>query len=342
MDTVIKPKAQAGTKSKVGLDIGTYSVKILQITENPIKPILSGIGLKKIAGYSEERVSDLIKTVAEEAGVSAKEVNISVSGHPVIMRFISMPKMKEEDLKNAIKFEAEKFIPFEIKDCMLAFQVLAKNEKESKSSILLVAAKKEYVQQKIKIVERAGFSVSVMDVDSFAMTNSFLKNFPNIEPDKTAALLNIGATFTNLSILRGGMIYFARDAAIGGNDFNDAISKGLGLSLDLAEELKLSPKERASEVKACIKAALINLMDDIKLSFSYYENQSGRSIDDIYISGASSSISGIDEIFQENVGSKPLIWNPLQFMDTSSPNIESSLVNAMSNSFSVASGLVLR
>jgi len=112
--------------------------------------------------------------------------------------------MTEEDLKGAIRFEAEKFIPFDINEYILDFHVLNKGDKEKGSvETLLAAVKKDHVWQKIKLVQAAGLNVRLVDVDSFAMTNSFVKNYPDLDPAKASALLNMGATLTNLSILRG-------------------------------------------------------------------------------------------------------------------------------------------
>ena len=341
MDFGKKPRVPA--KNKVGLDIGAHAIKMLEISWGANnKPALVGLGLKKVTGASKQEIAGLVKTLAEESKISTKEVNISVSGPSVIVRFISMPKMEDESLKSAIRFEAEKFIPFNINDCIVDFQILKREDKENKLSILLVASKKDPVQEKIKLVEEAGFTVNVVDVDSFALTNSFLANFPPSEQDTTFALLNIGAAFTNLSIVRKGSIYFARDVAIGSNDFNLAISKRFGVDVKAAEILKISPKDKLQEISSCTRAVLNNLLDDIKLSFSYYENQSGRNIDEIYVSGGGSAITGLDEALQESFGSKLSFWNPLEFLKTSTTGTTAALIDKVKNSFSVAAGLALR
>ena len=300
------------SKSSIGLDIGTHSVKIMEVASSANgKSILTGIGLRKIAGLSFEETARTIKALAQGSKITGREVNISVSGPSVIVRFISMPKMKIEDLKSAIKFEAEKFIPFNINDCIVDFQSLLKDEKENKLSILLVAVKKEYVVDKIRLVEEAGFSVGAVDVDAFAVSNAFLKNFPNVDAGKTAAILNIGSTITSLSVLTRDAISFARDIAMGHNDFSLAVSKELVVPVEKAEELLTAPGERAEDVLNAARPVINNLLDDVKLSFGYHENQSGKSIDEIYISGGAASVLGLDEAFQETIGSKPILWDPM-------------------------------
>ena len=333
----------AGVKNRVGIDIGSCVIKVLQVSGPAEKPVGTAIGFKNVIGLSGQEISDALKSLADETRISAKDAYISLSGPSVIVRFISLPRMDESALKSAIRYEAEKFIPYNITDCVIDFQTLKKDDKDNKLSILLVAAKKDYVQEKIRTVERAGFSIKVIDVDSFALANAFLRNNPSPDPDKSCAILNIGGVHTNVNILKGDSIYFARDIAVGGNDFTFAISRRLGIDLKSAEELKLRPpKEKEVDVAECVKAAFNDLLDEIKLSFGYYENQAGKGIDEIYISGGTSNIIGLERIFEETLGSKPLFWNPLGFLDTFSAEVDRDSFEKIKNSFSIAAGLILR
>lgn len=298
----------AQIKTKVGLDIGTYSLKIIEVAGLSEKPVLTGIGSKKILGLSGKDISDSIKTIAEESKISAKEVNISVAGPCVMVRFISMPRMNEKDLKSAIKFEAEKFIPVNINDCVIDFQVLGKDPKDNKMNILLAAVKKDYLSGRMRLVENAGFKVVSVNVDSFAVVNAFLKNFQANLGEKTHAILNIGARVTNLSILTGSVINFARDIAVGGDDFN--IEKS--------------------------KPVFNNLIDEVKLSFGYHENQGGKPVDELYVSGGG-CLKGLDDAIQEMFGSEPHHWNPLGFLDTATFDTAK-----FKDYFAVAAGLVAR
>ncbi len=239
-----KLKSQTKIKNGIGLDIGSGSIKILEVAGAADRPAILALGMAQITPSSKVNLADTIKMAASQAKVSGKEVNISVAGPSLIVRFISMPKMKSEDLKSAIKFEAEKFIPFDINECIVDFQILSKSDTENKLSILLVAARQEQIQERVRLVEKAGFSVNIVDVDGFAIANAFAGNFPSLDADKTAALLNIGAAYTNLSIVRGGMIHFVRDVAIGSGDFNDTIARLFGVNAEAAEDLKVSPMNK--------------------------------------------------------------------------------------------------
>lgn len=329
------------SKRRVGLDIGSQTVKVLELSGSSDKPVLSGFGVKSISGLSAQDAGESVREMMSKAGISEKSVTISMSGPSVIVRFISLPKMDEEALKGAIKFEAGKFIPFDTNDCVIDYKVIGKDDRENKLNVLLVAVKRDVLLGKIKIAEEAGLTVRIVDVDVFALANAFTKCVA-IPAEKTVALVNIGASLTNLSILKAQSIYFARDLAIGSKDFNAAISKALSLDENAAEELKISPGDKALDVAGLAKPVLNNLLDEVKLSFSYYENQSGKNIDEVYVSGGGSGIAGLQDIFQENLGSKPSVWNPMQFIDTASYGPDKELLEKIGNSFAIAMGLALR
>jgi type IV pilus assembly protein PilM len=331
------------TRNRVGLDIGNYSIKIIETSGPSEKPSLISFGTLNIAGSSNGIISASVKSLADELSISTKDVSISVSGPSLIVRLISMPKMTDEELAGAIRFETEKFIPFDISDCILDFQILNKAAKDKNSvDILLAAAKREHVLQRIKTVEEAGLSVKAVDADIFAVINSFLANHTSQEQPKTIAILNIGALSTALSILSGNVPVFVREIAAGGNDVSAAIAKKAGLSQELSEKLKLDPKEKMQEVAGFVRPALISILDEVKLSFGYYENQSGKGVDEIYVSGGGAAMAGIDEAFQESFGSKPRYWDPFRFLDKSSVSVDASSLEKVKNSFAVAVGLTLR
>lgn len=332
--------SKARPKKGLGLDIGSFAVKAVELSSTD-KAVISAFGVKNISKLSRQEAAGSIKELLEASGITSKSAVISVSGSSVIERFITLPKMDEEALKGAIKFEAEKFIPFDINESVLDHKIIGKDERENKINVLLVAVKRDYLANRIKLAEESGLTVSAVDVDVLASSNAFLK-FVNNPPDKTAAVLNIGASLTNISILRGNNIYFARDLAVGGNDFNSAISKALGLDETAAEELKVSPGDKIQDVTGCVKPVLNTLLDDVKMSFSYYENQTGKEIDEVYVSGGSANIAGLAEAFQENLGAAPSIFNPMHFAEVGLPGSDKGPLEKTGGLFSVAVGLALR
>jgi type IV pilus assembly protein PilM len=331
------------SRNRVGLDIGSHSVKIAELSGTSDKLTVVSFGARKISGLSKDAVAASVKSLANETGVSSREAVISVSGPSLIVRLISMPKMTDDELAGAVRFEAEKFIPFDINDCILDFHILNKASKEKNDSdILLAAAKKEHVLQKIRTVESAGFAVKAVDADIFAVMNSFLNNYTPSEQSKTAALLNVGASSTALSILSGKMPVFVREIPSGGSDMSAAIAKNIGLSQDLAEELKLAPKDRSEDVAVSVRPVVTKLLDEIKLSFGYYENQSGRGIDEIYVSGGGALMAGLENSFQEAFGSKPIYWDPFRSLEKTPSGADNKSADAVNGSYAVAMGLALR
>jgi len=332
----------AKARTRVGLDIGRYAVKLLEAQTQGGRSFLTRIGMKKLSDPSRETLVDSVKSLSEELKHSTKDVNISVSGPSTIVRFVSMPKMREDELKGAIKFEAEEHIPFAIEDCVIDYQVLKKDEKDNKIELLLVAAKKAFIMEKLAAVEECGFSVNLIDVDPFAAANSFLSNFSDYDAAKSAAVLNIGANITNVSVIRGGTLCFCRDVAVGGADFTAAVSKSLNIDLKTAEDIKLAPAARLQDVANAAKNTLNSFFDELRLSFSYYENQSGRPIDEVYACGGSSLQAGMESAFVEAFELKLLLWDPLQFFDNSKLTQGAEAAKATSRYFAVAAGLAIR
>lgn len=334
--------AYGANKTRVGLDIGSYSVKVVEISSSEGKMSLAAVGLNKGQNRSREGIVDSIRDLFSKTRIMSKEVNISVSGPSVIVRFIVMPKMTDEDLKNAIKFEAEKHIPFNIDECVVGHYVVRRDRKDNKQDVMLVAAKKDLVTDRVKMAESAGLMVGVVDVDCFAVTNSFMANFPDTGREKTIALLDVGSKLTSLSVICSGSVLLARDINVGMNDFDVSIMKHFGADARSAEELKMSPGDKAEELLSCSKTICNNLCDDVKMSFGYYENQCGRGIDEVYVSGGGAAFSGFGNMVQEALGIKPVLWDPTRFLDTSNSRTDLKDIENIKGCFAVASGLALR
>lgn len=340
-------KKKTQLKLRAGLDIGTSDIKLLEVAEGPGKFVVTAFGVKTPVTHSREETIHTIKTLVETAKVVSKTVNIAVSGPAVIVRFITMPKMTREEMAGAIRFEAEKHIPFNINECVIDFQVLRRYDKENKCDVLLAAAKREYVEERVKTVLDANLSVGIVDIDGFAFANAFLKNYPSASNaasgnsvEKTTLLLDIGSALTNLVILKGQSLCLLRDVAIGGRDLGAAIARSCGLDPKDADAVRKAAAENAAMAAAAMRPVLTNLLDEIRLSCSYYENQCGRAIDDIYVSGGASSVDGLLDIFQESFGVKPNPLDVFQAFDTM--NVDADALAKVRGSLAVAVGLACR
>lgn len=307
--------------NRVGLDIGSSYIKMLEVSGPRQAPSLVSFGIKKIDSPSAESTISALKAIADELKITVKGVNVSLTGSSVVARVISTPEVKPDELKSIIRLELEKSIPFDINECVFDLYVQSKVAKEKSGlNVVVASAKREAILARIKIVEDAGFSVNVIDIDSFAVANAYLQNFASIDKTKTIALLNVGAKYTNLIILTGDLISFVRDLAIGVDDLEPGKAAGPG---------------RAT-------ASLASLTNEIKLSFGYYEDQSGKSVDGIYVSGGGASMAGLGEALSESFGIKPELWNPLQFVNIDPAKINVDEIVRVNGSFAVSAGLALR
>src|SRR6185436_13458710 len=224
-------------KAVVGLDIGSSAVKAVEL-----KP--SGKSYKVAAFASESVPADSIvdgAIIDADAVVSTiKKVFASLSGNTVIVKKITLPVMTETELRDSIYWEAEQYIPFDIQDVNLDYQILdAGTGPDSRGSmeVLLVAAKKEKIGDYTSVITQAGRQPVVMDVDAFALQNAYEVNY-GLEPEKIVVLLNAGASAININVLQGDQSVFTLDISIGGNAYTEAVQKELGLPFEAAERAK--------------------------------------------------------------------------------------------------------
>jgi type IV pilus assembly protein PilM len=293
-------------KGKIGLDIGTSSVKALMLTPQKQGGYeLAFFAVEPIDGErSKEKTVQAIKRAVGASGVKTRRVIISVAGQAVVVRQILFPKMSAEELKSAIQYEAEKHIPFNINEVYIDAEVIDEKADDNKMKVLIVAAKKELVDEYLSYVSEAGFEAEAIDSDSIAVTNAFIFNNPGLSKEKTVALINIGASMTNICILKNEVLNFVRDIPI--------------------------------EAKN-----LENLETQIRLSFDYYENQFGKGIDGIYISGGGSREQGIAERLSQAFGIGALVWDPTKNL-TVSPKVNNQALKEVSSQMAVCIGLALR
>ncbi|MHC5081937.1 MAG: type IV pilus assembly protein PilM, partial [Planctomycetota bacterium] len=240
------------SRTILGLDIGSNSIKAIELAQEGERYIILSYGQMEVS--SEETQRDIIREVISTYGIKTRRVVTAVSGRSVIVRYVSMLQMSDEDLQNAIKFEADKYIPFEVEEVVLDCQRLEDDTTtqsesgEAEMKVLLVAVKRSLVDDHVGLIQQAGLVPTIIDIDAFALGNAF--EFRDLlsprmeEKEKVVALIDIGANKTNINIKRGRISYFTREIYLAGNDFTDAISKRLGLDIHEAELLKKDPGDR--------------------------------------------------------------------------------------------------
>jgi type IV pilus assembly protein PilM len=300
----------------------------------------------ELCGYSLEQNQldqpELLRRIIQEQAV--KRVNISVSGQQAITRYIDFPKMNAGELKQALKFESQKYIPFPYSEVNLDACILKDDLPDNKMRILLAAVKKDFLKQRLDLLKSLGLEVDIVDIDSLALINAFTFNYSEVEDlnKKTIALLNIGSATSNLNILENSMPSLSRDINIGGNNFTQRITDALGVDFKSAEELKTnSDKQKSEKILTAIESILAKLAQEVRTSFDYYESRSVTSVEKIFLSGGGSLYSGMNEMLSNLLGLKVENWDSFKkipIAETSNP----AKIKSLSGQLAVAIGLALR
>jgi len=338
-------KFPSGLKTKfpkekiiLGLDIGTSGIKFIKLRFINEDIELCGFGAEPM----QVDLEPLLKNILQSQDI--KKANISVSGPSAIIRYVNFPKMTSQELEQSLKFEAQKHIPFAVSEVNLDASVLKPDLADNKMLVMLAAVKKEFLQQRLKLIESAGFSVTNVDIDSVALINAFNFNYfrEDLPPSKSVALLNIGASFSNLSILEEGLPRLSRDIQIAGNNFTQKLADALGINFKSAEALKLAPeKEKAQKITEALEAVLSGLAAEVRTSFDYYESQSTLSVVKIFLSGSTSAFPGLKDILANLLGIEVEYWDPFRKINISA-QVDAQKLKSLSAGLAVAAGIALR
>lgn len=327
-------------KKTVGLDIGNHYVKLSELAEKQGKYYLNAFGIERLAEDSREARIAAIKRLIHESGISTNKVNISVCGPSIIVRYVLLPQMTRQQLESAIRYEAEKYIPFNIEEVILTAPILEEKRDDNKIRVLIVAAKKTFIENYIKLMQACGLTPQLIDVDSFSLINSFLLNHPDTQGQGIVALLHIGAGLTSINILKNKVSHFMRDITIGGKDLTKLIGEKLNTDYAAAENIKCNPGSRQEEIFSIVAPALNNLLGEISLSFGYYEDQLERGIDKVFLSGGTSKLKGLDKFLSGNLGMEVVSWNPALKLNVN-PALDQERLKSCLPMLAVSIGLAL-
>lgn len=325
-------------KKKIGLDIGSYNLKIVEIEPKGASTMISALTMKDIRNAKD--ISDTIKQTFDEARINEKKVNIAVSGESVVARHLSLPKMSEDELRKAIVFELEDHIPFKPEEVYLDFRIAQDDPNaENRMRVFMVAVKKDLLDRRVEIVHNAGLEPQVVTMDAIAMMNTLYFNYPS--KDKTnVTLLNVGEKITNLLICRERIPYFVRDTRFGGEAISTLLETKLELDKAAAEELKYNLKDAPEDTSKMIKTTLATLLNEIFVSIDFFENLTEQKINEIYISGGSSQLWGLREFLGGYLGLEIIVLDPFKNF-TFAPHISQEKAAKLAPYFSIAIGLAL-
>jgi type IV pilus assembly protein PilM len=306
-----------------GLDIGSRTIKVAEmdtssgyaLTKFGMMDITPGmIGEDGIKDH--DGVAAAIKELFKKNKIKESNVAISVGGYSVIVKKINVQQQTEEQLQEAISHEAEQYIPFDIKEVNLDFQILGTSEHNpNQMNVLLVAAKKDMINDYMTVLEIAGLNPCVIDIDAFALQNIFEVNY-ELDANKCAALIDVGSAKTSLNIIKGSESVFTRDVSLGCNQINLKIMDQVGCTLEEAEELKFSDKQdriAPEELKRIVSEVVSDWSTEIRraLDFYYSQFQDDR-IDKISLSGGGANIEGFRKILATQTGTQVDVINPFE------------------------------
>lgn len=337
----------------VGIDIGSSSVKLIQLRQVKDRYELVHLGMaalppETIVDHSvmdSVTLVDCLRGLVENQKVKTKNVATSVSGHSVIIRNIYLPSMTSDEVEASIEWEAEQYIPFEISDVNLDFQILGPDSKDpAQMKVLLVAAKKEFVQDYLTVFGECGLTPVVVDIDCFAVENAYQLNY---DPESgLVALLNIGASSMNINILKDGVSVFTRDIQNGGNLFNEELQKRLGLNGEEAERVKLG--EMTGDVDAATVAEVLRyasetLAQEIQRSLDFFaatsvDGKAGK----LYVAGGVARTAGLDVVIGRQLGIPVEILDPFRRITIDENRFDPAFVEAVRPLFAVGVGLATR
>jgi type IV pilus assembly protein PilM len=344
------------SKAVVGLDIGSSAVKAVELKltgqafrvtafgSEPIPPdsIVDG------AIIDGGAVADAIRRLFENKAFKTKEVAASLSGSAVIVKKISLPVMTETELAESIYWEAEQYIPFDIQDVNLDYQILDPGtgaDGKGTMDVLLVAAKKEKIADYTGVITQAGRTPVVVDVDAFALQNAYETNY-GLDTATVVVLLNAGASAININILNGDQSLFTRDISMGGNAYTEAVQKELNLPFESAERAKKGePVEGVTfeNVTPVLHAMNENLLLEIQKTFDFFKaTASSDRIDRIILSGGASAVDGFATSLEERFGAPVEFFNSFKAIAFDSEKLNVPHADQVPVTAAVAVGLALR
>jgi type IV pilus assembly protein PilM len=313
-------------KAVVGLDIGSSAVKATEVRRTgraykvvgfasaPVPPdsIVDGAIIDQTA------VAEVIRRLFQSARIKTADVVASLSGNAVIVKKISLPVMTDAELAESIYWEAEQYIPFDIQDVNLDYQILsapAAPDARATMDVLLVAAKKEKIADYTGVISQAGRVPVVVDVDAFALQNAYEVNY-DVDERAVVALLNAGASAININVVCGGQSLFTRDISIGGSAYTEAVRKELNLPYETAEQAKKGLHVDGvafDDVKPVLRTVNENVLLEIEKTIDFFKSTAGADrLDRVLLSGGASRVFGFRDMLAERVGAPVEAFDPFR------------------------------
>jgi len=341
-------------KNVIGLDIGSSSIKLVELLEGKTGFKLQHLGMSSLppeaivdgALMDSVTIIDTIRELLSTSKVKTKDVVTSVSGHSVIVKKVALPFMTEAELEESIRWEAERYIPFDINDVNIDFQIFGSNpENPEVMDVVIVAAKKDIINDYVSVIMEAGLNPVIIDIDAFALENMLEINY-EIGKDEVVAIANVGASTTSINILKNNVSGFTRDIFRGGNQITEDIQRQLHVDYDEAERIKVGSKvdvASRSIIQNLLKTASESLAVEIRNSLDFFQSTTTyEKIGKLYLSGGGSKIKDFDLILREETGVPVEVVNPFNKVEYSEKNFDIEYLKEIGPMMAVGVGLASR
>ncbi len=341
------------TQNLVGLDIGAHSVKLMQVRTGEAKPRLISMGIAPLPRdtYSEGRVvrpdviSGAIRQLSANLKIKQKSAAFSVSGYDVMIKKIELPTMTEDELTKRMHAELGQYIPYNIDEVDIDYQVLdVSKDRANFMDVLLVAAKKESVSDYSNLLKLSGFEPYVIDVDFFALSNAFEVSY-GFEEERIA-LLDIGANKSVMNIAHKATPLFTRSISIGGNQLTESIQETFNITFEEAEAVKLGESTEqypAQDLENAFVSTTTNWVNEISRAIDFYfHNYPDKNIQRIFLSGGCARIPGFDKVLQDQLDVPVEVFNPLSHIQFDQKQFDPAYIDYIGPQMAIAMGLALR
>jgi type IV pilus assembly protein PilM len=343
-----------GRGTTVGLDIGNHTLKIVKMRRQKDGYFLEAVGIKDLpkgtieGGEIKKRdaLIDAITNLVNQCDPSIREIVFSMGGHGIISDKITFKIEDDDNAEELILWEASQRSPFDVDDITLDYKILRRFPGSRETEVLLVAAKNQIMQSYLDIIYDASLVPVIVDVDAFAVTNSYALECAGLPDMGTIALLNIGHSTTGITFIRDGIYHSTRDISTAGEFFGRIIQRNMGISLEDAAQAvkgKGSGSVDMNQLKQSVSYAAEELSSGIDLAFSYYKNsEKTDSIDKIVLSGGGAYIPTLAQFLESRHQTKVQISNPLTHVQYNKNLFAGANVDSIGALLTVAVGLALR
>ena len=343
-----------GKKSMVGVDIGSSSVKAVELQGRGKDLQLLSLGFEALEADSVvdgqiielNAVSNAISNIFNEHKIKTTQVAAGVNGHSVIVKNIVLPQMSDGELQESFAWHAEEHIPFDISDVNLDYHVMDRSG--DAIHVLMAACKRDKVANLKQTIQLAGKQPTIIDVDAFALQNCYELNY-DPQPGQVVALLNIGASTTNINILNGVRSVFTRDATFGGNQYTSLLQKELGLTFDQAESVKRGmPLPEGAEVRDV--GPIMDTVSDIlaleiQKTMDFYRatvEDGDSAVQKILVSGGGSKLTGLADFLARRFEVSVEMFDPFRKIKVDARGFDPDYMREIVPEMAIAVGLALR